>query len=126
MSPASPLVQMVRKLRTRVTLAATDEAAILALSFTDRGYEMPAYLVREGASPLKNCSFLASGFAIRYKLTAEGARQIVALALPGDFIDLPRMGAQCRAARRAATDRASAVRIRAAHEGGGARSRWRL
>jgi CRP-like cAMP-binding protein len=88
MSSRNALERMARKLRTRLPLAQQDIDAILALPVTIRTHEAPGYLVREGATDMRYCSFVVSGFAIRQKLTAEGARQIVSLQLPGDFIDL--------------------------------------
>jgi len=44
-------------------------------------------LVVEGSRPGQS-SLLVDGFAARYKLTAEGTRQITALHVAGDFVDL--------------------------------------
>ncbi|WP_105438215.1 Crp/Fnr family transcriptional regulator [Neorhizobium sp. T25_13] len=44
-------------------------------------------LVVEGSRPCYS-SLLVDGFAARYKLTAEGSRQITALHVAGDFVDL--------------------------------------
>ena len=79
---------MIDKLQTRVALDAEDRAAILGLRVTRRSYEAPAYLVREGTTAIRHCSYLLSGFAFRQKLTANGARQIVSIHIAGDFIDL--------------------------------------
>lgn len=87
MSP-DPLRRMISKLQTRAILDSADCDAILALPITRRTYEAPAYLVREGMSSIRHCSFLLSGFAFRQKLTAEGGRQIVSIHVAGDFIDL--------------------------------------
>jgi CRP-like cAMP-binding protein len=64
-----------------------DHAAILALPFTRRTYEPSSYLVREGEPARKHCSFIETGLAFRQKLTVNGARQIVAIQVAGDFID---------------------------------------
>ena len=84
----NPLQRMIDRLRTRAPLDPDDCAAILALPVRHRHYEPPAYLVREGASPIQSCSFLLSGFAIRQKLAANGGRQIVSIHMAGDYIDL--------------------------------------
>jgi len=81
------LAPMVRKLAMRAALDAQDHAAILALPFSQRTVDSSTYLVREGEQPSR-CSFLVSGYAYRQKLTSEGARQIVSIQIPGDFIDL--------------------------------------
>ena len=44
-------------------------------------------MVREGDRP-SHSTLLLSGIATRYKVTAEGARQITALHVGGDFVDL--------------------------------------
>ena len=46
-----------------------------------------SYIVREGDQP-KHCSLLLEGYAVRQKVTGTGARQIMALCIPGDAIDL--------------------------------------
>ncbi len=38
-----------------------------------------------------NCSVLMDGFAFRQKFTGDGARQIIALCIPGDAVDLQNM-----------------------------------
>ncbi|MEO5492584.1 MAG: Crp/Fnr family transcriptional regulator [Sphingomonas sp.] len=88
MSAPEPLQRMIDRLRTRAHLQPDDCDAIRALPTRRRSYEPPAYLVREGRSPIQYCSFLISGFAIRQKLAANGARQIVSIHVPGDYIDL--------------------------------------
>lgn len=42
--------------------------------------------MREGEPP-SSCAVLVSGFAYRQKITGEGARQIIAIHLPGDAVD---------------------------------------
>jgi len=44
-------------------------------------------IVRENV-PLTQCTLVLEGFVERYKDTAEGKRQILAIHLPGDFVDL--------------------------------------
>lgn len=88
MPTGQPMMQLVRKLQTRAVLDRSDIAAILDLPFTERTYEVPGYLIREGATSLRQCSFIRSGFAFRQKLTIDGNRQIVGISLPGDFVDL--------------------------------------
>lgn len=78
---------LVRKLESRCPFDDADRAAILELPYTITRYEPAAYLVREGELP-KKCMFVFSGYAYRQKITSEGARQILSLHLPGDFLDL--------------------------------------
>jgi CRP-like cAMP-binding protein len=84
----SPLEGMVRKLATRTPLNEDDRRAILALPHRVQTHHATCYVIREGEPPQAHCGFIQSGFAFRQKLTADGARQIVSLHLPGDFIDL--------------------------------------
>lgn len=66
----------------RATLDALD-----ALPFTIRSYDANQYLLREGDRP-KVCQFLLDGFLYRHKIVGDGGRQIVAIHLPGDLIDV--------------------------------------
>jgi CRP-like cAMP-binding protein len=77
----------IRKLGRRVALSEEDRQALLALRFTRRTVEPSSYLVREGDEP-RQCAVLLTGFAFRQKITGEGARQIIALHIPGDILDL--------------------------------------
>jgi CRP-like cAMP-binding protein len=79
---------IVRKFSTRVPLTQADRDAILALPYTPRIYESLGYVVREGTTAMRHCTFISSGFAFRHKLTAEGGRQIVSVHIAGDFLDL--------------------------------------
>lgn len=67
-----------------------DRDAILNLPLRIRTLDHGSYLVREGGLPA-NCSVLIDGFAFRQKLTGEGTRQIIALCIPGDAVDLQNM-----------------------------------
>ncbi len=71
----------------RYPLRQEDREAILALPANFRTVEPGKYLVREGDEP-QYCAFIHSGFAYRQKSTADGSRQIVAILVPGDFVDL--------------------------------------
>jgi CRP-like cAMP-binding protein len=46
-----------------------------------------SYLVRE-SDRSAHCAVLVSGYAYRQKLTGSGARQILAVCIPGDAVDL--------------------------------------
>jgi CRP-like cAMP-binding protein len=81
-----PLEQLVRNLELRSPLPPADREAVLNLPHTLRTLEAATYTIREADAP-KQCTILLSGFAFRQKLTGEGARQIVALHIPGDALD---------------------------------------
>ncbi len=84
---ASPLAPMIRKLMKRSELEPRDIAALEALPCRMIASDAGTYLVREGDKP-KDCLVLLSGFVYRSKITGEGARQILAVHLSGDLIDL--------------------------------------
>lgn len=86
MPTRSPLQLLLRKLSAHSPLDEGDREAILALPWTKRTIEPQGYIVREGDAPVL-CGVLLSGFAFRQKLTGDGARQIVALHVPGDPLD---------------------------------------
>ncbi|UZK67440.1 Crp/Fnr family transcriptional regulator [Sphingomonas sp. M1-B02] len=81
-----PLQSLNRRLQTNYSLSDSDSNAILALPFKLRTLEASTYIVREGEIP-RICSVLITGFAFRQKLTGEGARQIIALHIPGEALD---------------------------------------
>jgi CRP-like cAMP-binding protein len=81
------LAPMVRKLSSRGALDPGDEAAIFGLPHRVQAISPASHIVREGDRPERSCLIL-SGFAFRHKVTAEGARQILSVHIPGDLIDL--------------------------------------
>ncbi|UNK79469.1 Crp/Fnr family transcriptional regulator [Sphingopyxis granuli] len=78
---------VVRKLLGHSLLAQGDQQALLALPHAIRRHEPGDYILREGERSTV-CPMLLSGFAYRQKLAADGGRQIVALKIPGDPLDL--------------------------------------
>ena len=87
MSVPQGIERVLRRLETRGPLDDADRAAVRALPFTPRTLEPAAYLVREGEPP-EMCALLLSGFAYRHKVTGEGDRQIMAVHMRGEFLDL--------------------------------------
>ena len=83
----SSLQPMVRKLAYWATFDADDEAAILALPHRTKVIEKLGYVVRERETTEHSCVML-SGFAVRHKIVANGARQILAIHMKGDIVDL--------------------------------------
>jgi CRP-like cAMP-binding protein len=79
---------MLHKLeRGRRPLGDDDREALLSLPHHVRKVAAGVHLIRDGDRP-EQCSLLLSGFAYRHKLTGEGGRQVIALHLAGDFLDL--------------------------------------
>jgi CRP-like cAMP-binding protein len=84
---AAILEPLVRKLTYRVQLDARDREAILGLPAQVKTIERAHYIVREGDRATHSCLML-SGFSIRSKLTGDGGRQIVAIQMKGEMVDL--------------------------------------
>jgi CRP-like cAMP-binding protein len=78
---------MVRKLSYWGDFDAEDEKAILGLPHSVKRIERNGHIARERETTTHSC-LLVSGFAIRYKVVADGARQIVAIHMKGDLVDL--------------------------------------
>lgn len=81
------LARMLRKFERRARLSASDHVALLSLPYRVQRYEAGRYIVREGSLP-EQSALVLSGLAHRHKVTVDGARQIVAFHIPGDFVDL--------------------------------------
>lgn len=83
----TPLHLLLRRLELHVALGEADRRALLALPHRTRMVEASTYLTREGDIPAV-CGVLGSGLAFRQKLTGDGVRQIVALHIPGEALDI--------------------------------------
>jgi CRP-like cAMP-binding protein len=83
----SSLQPLLREIGLHAKLSDDDRRAILGLPHRIRTLDAGSYIIREGEEP-KHCCLLIDGFAIRQKLTGTGARQILALCIPGDAVDL--------------------------------------
>ncbi len=85
--PHSPLQPMVRKLAYWGEFDAADREAILNLPHRTKKIERHAYIAREREKTTHSCVLL-SGFAMRHKIVGDGSRQIVAIHMKGDMVDL--------------------------------------
>jgi len=83
----SALIPLVRKLDYWAEFDAADRQAILDLPHRTKSLERHGHIVREREKTTHSCLML-SGFAIRHKIVAGGARQIVAVHMKGDMVDL--------------------------------------
>jgi CRP-like cAMP-binding protein len=83
----APLDPLVRKLEYRGNLDAADRAAVLALPHVVKTFEANHYVVRERDQAAHSCLML-SGFSVRHKIVAGGYRQIVAIHMKGEIVDL--------------------------------------
>ena len=82
--PGNPLEA---KLETVAALGAEDRQAIAELCSDARDMEARRNIIREGERP-DHVHLMVDGWAARYKLLADGGRQITAFLIPGDFCDL--------------------------------------
>src|SRR5689334_21016905 len=82
-----PLALWIDDLSRDRALSADDCAALSQLPYRLRRLDPGSYLVREGDKPT-HCAVLLSGFAYRQKVTGEGSRQIIAVCVPGEAVDL--------------------------------------
>lgn len=81
------LQRMLDKFEHRAPLDDLDRAALLSLPFEQRRVAPGRYIVREGdRSP--GSTLIIQGLAIRHKVTVDGARQILSVHIPADFVDL--------------------------------------
>jgi CRP-like cAMP-binding protein len=78
---------LLRKLETIVDLSDKESEAILGLPFTIKTVGENQDLVRDGDRP-SECCLILEGFACRYKILADGRRQIMSFHIPGDIPDL--------------------------------------
>lgn len=81
-----PLAPFVRELSRYGPLQSDDVRALTDLPTHLRTLDPGSYLIREGDPP-KSCCVLVDGFVVRQKVTSAGARQIIAICIPGDAID---------------------------------------
>jgi CRP-like cAMP-binding protein len=78
---------MVKKLEYRRKLSADDRAAVLRLPHVVKTLQPHDYVVREYDRAEYSCMLL-SGYAVRHKIVAGGHRQILAIHMKGDLVDL--------------------------------------
>jgi len=68
-------------------LSAAEKAELARIVVHTRIYKPRSDIVSAGSRPTHS-SLIVEGFAARYKLLADGSRQITALHVAGDFVDL--------------------------------------
>jgi CRP-like cAMP-binding protein len=89
-SPEHPLWNLLHELEVHSALPEEDRQLVLALPYRLRRLDPGSYLVREGDTPT-HCCILVTGYAVRQKVTGDGSRQILAICIPGDAVDLQNM-----------------------------------
>lgn len=78
---------LIRKLEQFAPLSAEERASLEELPVRIRDYSRGELIVQQG-SRQEESAVVMSGFAFRFKILPDGARQIVGLQVPGDFVDL--------------------------------------
>jgi CRP-like cAMP-binding protein len=90
-SPLQPMVDKLAYWARQDTywgeFSDTDAEALLTLPHRIKRIERHGYIVRERERTTHSCVML-SGYAIRHKIVLGGARQIVAVHMKGDIVDL--------------------------------------
>jgi len=76
-----------RKLERRDVLSSEERDALIAAAGAEAHFPAGGDLVREGERP-NHSILLLSGISTRYNLLSNGQRQITAIHVPGDFVDL--------------------------------------
>lgn len=83
----SPLAPMVRKLELWATFTPGERDALLSLPYTLKSLGPDQPIIEEGDRATHSC-LLRSGFAYRQKVVRAGGRQILAVHMAGDMVDL--------------------------------------
>ncbi len=76
-----------RKLERRDVLSADEREALIDAAGTEADFPAGSDLVRENERP-DHSILVISGMSTRYRLLRDGQRQITAIHVPGDFVDL--------------------------------------
>lgn len=76
-----------RRLSARDEISPEERAALLAAAGREASFSAGQDIVRD-RQRVHQSTLVVSGVASRYELLSDGRRQIVALHLPGDFVDL--------------------------------------
>jgi CRP-like cAMP-binding protein len=84
---AATFSPLLAKLETVAVLPDEDRDAVSRLTRGARDMEARRNIIREGDKP-DRVHLIVEGWAARYKLLPDGARQITAFLIPGDFCDL--------------------------------------
>src|SRR3954468_4619114 len=88
MSQIDELLQsFFRKILLRDEIGLEEQQAIAAAADQQIHFSAGEDLVTEGERPARSM-LVVHGFTCRYRLLADGDRQLTAIHLPGDFVDL--------------------------------------
>jgi CRP-like cAMP-binding protein len=85
--PRTSLDNFFLKLERRDEVTPAERDALLSRAGPEIDYAAGADLVREG-DRTDHSTLVVSGFTTRYRVLSDGQRQITAIHIPGDFVDL--------------------------------------
>lgn len=83
----NPLLPLIRKLESKISLSDEERAAINNLPVKLRQL-LPGHDIGREGEKTSQCCFILEGWACRYKRVGEGKRQILSLHIAGDLPDL--------------------------------------
>ena len=78
---------LINRLEAVTALSEHEIDVLRGLPWTIRQFRRGKEIIREGA-PTAHIHLVLTGFAVRYALVDDGARQITSVLMPGDFCDL--------------------------------------
>ena len=84
---ASAAGALIKKLDAYVSLSAADRAALMSINGVSRLIEAGSDILRDNSEP-NGTYVVVEGYACRYKVRSDGARQITSFLVPGDFCDV--------------------------------------
>jgi CRP-like cAMP-binding protein len=84
----SAVTQLLRRFKDNVPLTPDELPIVRELGWEIRSVRRRQSILTEGAKN-RAVYFVVDGFLIRYRILRDGQRQIVDLALPGDFAGVP-------------------------------------
>lgn len=79
--------KLIQKINRLLKLSPEETDAVASLTFQTEQVSHHTLLVREGER-VTRCCLLIEGYSVRHKTNRNGMRQIVAIHMPGDMLDL--------------------------------------
>jgi len=87
-APPSAMTQLLRRFKENVPLTPDELPVVREIGWEIRTVRRRQSILTEGAKN-RSVYFVIDGFLIRYRILRDGQRQIVDLAIPGDFTGVP-------------------------------------
>ncbi len=83
----SPFARLLKTLEARDHISPLEAARVEALPFRLKSYKRNEEIIAEGSRPTESC-LLVEGIVGRMNYLQDGSRQVSAVHIPGDFVDL--------------------------------------